>query len=279
MMTYMNTHELSVIILGDVFGKVGRRVITSQISSLKKKYKPDITIANIENMTHGSGFSPSTVEELHDAGVDFFTGGDHSLDNKNGISVLKMENSPVIRPANFPSGAPGNGYLLIETNKGTIALVNLVGRLFMRRDFMHKGFVNPFRTFNDIYDSLKTTPLAGMIVDFHAETTSEKKAFAYHANGRASVVYGTHTHVQTADEHILDNGTGFITDVGFNGPHNSVIGIDQKNVVYNFLHSEQKKTSIVEKDEGVLNGIHVLINTKTGRCTSITRINSIIKTL
>ena len=268
----MSKGKLSFLIFGDVFGKIGRTTIIENVASLKRSFKPDLTIANIENMTHGSGFSATTVEMLMDAGIDFFTGGDHSLDNRVGKDLLKIPHIPIIRPENLP-GAPGDGYRLITVNQKKILIINLLGRLFMKKSFLAEAWQNPFRVVDEILSKYSQTELHAILIDFHAETTSEKASFAYHVNGRVSVVYGTHTHIPTADERILNNGTGFITDVGFNGPLDSVIGINPKDAIYNFIHAQKIKSSVVESGRKMLNAIYVQIDPLTTTCTHIERIH------
>jgi metallophosphoesterase (TIGR00282 family) len=271
----MNTRKLSFLVYGDVFGKIGRTAIQESIGTLKKKYNPTLTIANIENMTHGSGFSAKTVNELMDAGVDYFTGGDHSLDNRLGREVLNMKHSPVIRPANMKT-TTGIGHLLIEVDGMNILLINMLGRLFMRKEFMHTGYANPFKEIDTILKGFSGDNIHATLVDFHAETTSEKAAFAHYLDGKVSLVYGTHTHVQTADERILPNGTGFISDLGFNGPLDSVIGIGIPEAVHNFKSSTPKKTHVVEHGRKQISALYVEINPKTARATHIQRINYIL---
>jgi len=269
----MDKDILKVLVFGDIFGRIGREVIKENIESLKKKFHPDLIIANIENMTHGSGFSAKTVEEMFDAGIDVCTGGDHSFDNAEGVKVLKIADIPVLRPSNISDNAPGTGHRLHVINGKKILIINLLGRLYMKKQFMNEQYSNPFAELEQIikqYDSLRPEAI---IVDMHAETTSEKVALAHFIDGTASLVFGTHTHVPTADERVLPNGTGFITDVGFNGPLNSVIGMQPEGAIKNFRHPTKTKVSIVESGPKFMNAIVATIDTKTTKCLKIERVN------
>lgn len=267
----MKKETLSFLIYGDIFGRLGRQIIKEQSKELYKKYNPDFTIANAENMTHGSGFSTQTINEMMDEGINFFTGGNHSLENINGKSTLKISNVPVIRPANISDTAPGDGYRLIQIKSKNVLIINLLGTLFM-----NQNYGNPFKEIDRILKEFKEINLSAIILDFHAETTSEKIALATYLDGKVSLVYGTHTHVPTADERVLKNGTGFITDVGFTGPIESIIGVNPQAAIYNFIHKTQTRNSVVESGDKTLNAIYVEINTKTGKCEKIERINKTI---
>ncbi len=263
----MSKHHLTFLIFGDLFGKVGRALMTQHCARLQKKYKPDFTIANSENLTHGSGISNTTINEMMDAGIDFFTGGNHSLDNHNGQQTLAIPGIPVIRPANIAKSAPGDGYRLVQVNGHNVLIINLLGTLFMP-----KSYANPFAMIDTILEAFRDIELAAVILDFHAETTAEKMAMGMHLDGKVSLVFGTHTHVPTADERILEGGTGYITDIGFNGPLHSVIGLNPQSTIHNFTHTTKQKNRIVESGPGMLNAILVTIDSRTRACTDITRI-------
>ncbi len=264
---FMSKHHLTFLIFGDLFGKVGRALMQQHCARLQKKYKPDFTIANSENLTHGSGISNTTINEMMDAGIDFFTGGNHSLDNHNGQQTLAIPGIPVIRPANIAKSAPGDGYRLVQVNGHNVLIINLLGTLFMP-----KQYANPFTMVDTILEAFTGIELASIIVDFHAETTAEKLAMAHHLDGRASLLFGTHTHVPTADERIFDKGLGYISDIGFNGPLNSVIGLNPEMTIRNFTHTQKQKNRIVESGPGMLCALLVTIDTRTRACAKITRI-------
>lgn len=267
----MKKTTLSFLIFGDIFGKLGRSIIKEHCAPLQKKYKPDFTMANAENITHGSGVSVTTINDMMDAGIEFFTGGNHSLDNKKGNAVYAIPNIPLLRPENIGSTKIGTGHKLIQIGSHNILIINLLGQLFMK-----SSYANPFTTLDGILKQFKDIPLSACIVDFHAETTAEKAALAHYADGRVSLVFGTHTHVPTADARIMPHGTGFITDIGFNGPLNSIIGIQPENAIYNFTHTTKRKTSIVESGTGYLNALFVTIDTTTAQCTHIEHISRIL---
>jgi len=263
--------KLKFLIIGDIFGSLGRSAITKELASLKRKYKPDLIIANAENLTHGAGLSPRTIEEMKKAGVQYFTGGNHMFDNLNGVEALKMMPTVVIRPANWHEEAPGAGFLEIEVQGKKVLLINLIGQLFMKQPHH-----NPFEAAEKILKKLEPSGYSAVLVDMHAEATSEKICMGYFLDGQASLVFGTHTHVPTADERILPQGTGFITDVGMTGPLDSVIGMTVDGVVKKFRYPNDKiKISIAEEGQYVLNAICVEVDSKDRTCTRIDRIQKI----
>ena len=269
----MRKDTLTVLIFGDIFGRLGRTVIKENIDALKKEYAPDLTLANIENMSHGAGFSGVTVEEMLSAGVDVCTGGDHSFDNADGVSILGIPDLPVIRPYNISEKSPGKGLIMVERNGVKILITNLLGRLYMKRQFMNEEYHNPFLAVDTILKTYDQERPFITIIDFHAETTSEKAAFANSVDGQVSLVFGTHTHVPTADERILPNGTGFITDVGFNGPLNSIIGMELSGAISNFKIPKSSKVAIVDTGPRFLNAIVATFDTNTSKGLEIKRIN------
>ena len=260
---------IKVLIFGDVFGRIGRQAIVKELPKLRKKYSPDLVIANSENIAHGSGMTHKTLKELQDAGVDFFTGGNHTFDAVQGIQILKETDPVAIRPLNMK--APGAGHKLLTFGKKRVLVINLMGQLFMN----HKTS-NPFRSIKTLLKKYGKERLDAVIVDMHAEATSEKMGMGYYLDGKASVVYGTHSHVQTADDKILPNGTGYITDVGMTGPYESVIGMDKDDVVANFLKGIKGKAAVPEKGKAILCTLYVEINSRTRKAETIKRISKII---
>lgn len=255
---------LKVLFFGDLVGKIARKALAAKLPELIKELKPDFVIANGENIAHGKGITKKTCQEVFDAGIDLLTLGNHIADKKDFVELLDDPESRIIRPANYPEGVPGKGIKILEKNKKHLAIINLLGRPFMREipD-------DPFRVFDVLTQHLPVnTPI---FVDFHGEVTSEKKAFGYYVDGRASVVAGTHTHVQTADERILPKGTGYITDVGMVGAKESVIGV----VVEGSLktHLTQMPVTFEVPEMGVVetNFIVAEIDPNTTRCSSISR--------
>lgn len=263
---------LKIIFLGDIFGKLGRQGIKKIIPELKKEFQPDLVLANAENLAHGRGITESTLEEMTSAGIDLFTSGNHVWDKNNVYTIINKKNSPIIRPANYPEDTPGQGEKLLKIGVNSVLVINLIGRVFFREDFDC-----PFRTVNKILDKYKKTNLAGIIIDIHAEATSEKVALGHYLNGRVSAVCGTHTHVQTSDEKILDKGTAYITDIGMTGSQDSVIGLDKKTIISNYLSQITKTAEVPETGLCQINGIYLEINPKNKKALTITRINKTIE--
>jgi 2',3'-cyclic-nucleotide 2'-phosphodiesterase len=220
---------MRILFLGDIVGRTGRDAVAKHLPHLRTRLRPDITVINAENASHGFGLAPDMAQALFAAGADAVTLGNHAWDRREIIPYIAQERR-LIRPANFPPGTPGEGSTLISLADGRkVLVVNLMGRLFM------DPLDCPFRAMDEILlrQRLGVTVHA-ILVDFHAEATSEKMAFAHHVDGRASVVLGTHTHCPTADHQILPGGTAFCSDVGMCGDYNSVIGMAKEGAVARF---------------------------------------------
>lgn len=253
---------------GDIVGKIGRKAIAEALPKLKKKYKPDLVIANVENLAHGNGVTESTLKEMMDAGIDFFTSGNHVWSNKSDIDKIFSQNKlPIVRPANYPPSALGEGYKIIEVGVYKILIVNLIGRVFFK-----ENFDCPFRKFKEILAETANEKINAIIVDLHAEATSEKNTFSRYFDGQVSAVFGTHTHVQTSDEQILANGTAYITDVGMVGAKDSSLGVDLNNVVKNFFDQTPQSFEIPEHGTCQVDGIFVIIKPETKQAQKIERI-------
>jgi hypothetical protein len=263
---------LKILFLGDIFAKIGRQGVKKILPDLKEQYQPDLVIANAENLSHGRGVSERTIKEMQEAGIDLFTSGNHVWDKNEAFSVLNKKNSPLIRPANYPEGTAGQGEKIVKIGLNNLLVVNLIGRVFFR-----ENFDCPFRAIDKILEEYKNENLAGIIVDFHAEATSEKNALGFYLDGRISALIGSHTHVQTADEKILDKGTAYISDLGFIGAKNSVIGLDKKIIIKNFLTQINEAGEIPEEGLCQINGIYLEINPKTKKAIKIERINTEIE--
>ncbi len=217
---------MKILCIGDVVGKVGCDFLRSKLPSLKKVKGIDFVICNGENSSDGNGITPASARFLFDSGVDVITLGNHSFRRREAYDYLD-ENEFVIRPANYPdSTTPGRGYCIVDMGRTQVAVVNLIGNMYME-----SGLESPFDRIDKV---LKKIDTKNIIVDFHAETTSEKAALAFYLDGRVSAFFGTHTHVQTSDAHVLPSGTGFITDVGMTGPLNSVLGVEPEIVINKF---------------------------------------------
>ncbi|OHD65550.1 MAG: metallophosphoesterase [Spirochaetes bacterium RBG_13_51_14] len=255
---------LNILAIGDVVGRPGRLILKDKLQGLIDTHRADIVIVNGENAAGGRSITPDIVQEFLSIGVDVITSGNHIWDNNEVLKILDSE-SALLRPANYPAGVKGHGYHIIERKGFKICVINLQGRLFM------EPIDCPFQKFNTLYDSLKDS-VNIIIVDFHAEATSEKRAFGWHVDGRASAVFGTHTHVMTADEDILPAGTGYITDIGMTGSFDSVIGINKENSVKRFLTFTRVRFEVAEGNCKV-NAVVFDIN-NNGRTERITRITT-----
>ena len=248
-----------ILAIGDVIGKPGRGAVKALLPGLRQKYGLDLVIANGENAAGGLGLTSTTARALFDAGVDVLTSGNHIWAHKEIIPYLNS-NMPILRPLNYPSGVPGRGYLL----EGQVMVVNLMGRAFIG------SFDCPFRAMDQLLAELKQKPPV-IIVDFHAEATSEKVALGRYLDGRVSAVLGTHTHVGTIDARLLPNGTAYVTDIGMTGPTDSVIGDDADAVLRRFLTMMPHHLS-VGKGKTEFNAVLVEVDDNSGRATSIERI-------
>ena len=252
------------LIFGDIVGKIGRKALAEVLPELRREHRPDVVLANAENLAHGLGMTAKTFGDVLDAGVTLFTGGNHVWDKPEGVELLRAPDARVIRPANYPPGAPGVGWITLSVDGKNVLVVNLLGRVFMK-DLVD----NPFRTFDAALES--AGPADVVLVDFHAEVTSEKNAFGWYADGRASVVYGTHTHIPTADARILPKGTAFVTDVGMAGARDSVIGVDPEIALSRFL-TQMPNRFEPAKGPAMLQGAVIRIDPDTGRGLSIERL-------
>lgn len=260
------SETVRILFIGDIVGRPGRHAIRNWLPPLRKELSIDFVIANGENAAGGIGITEGTAKELLDAGVDCLTTGNHVWKQKEAMQLLSRENR-VLRPANFPSETPGSGWVVfpVRNTPVHIAVVNIMGQVFM------KPILDcPFKTLDKVLEQIHPkTPL--IVVDFHAEATSEKQAFAYYADGRVTAVIGTHTHVMTADERIMPKGTAFITDVGMTGAIDSVIGMRVNEVLYHFVTKMPTKFEVAT---GKVKMCAVLIeaDAQTGRAISIQRI-------
>ena len=262
--------SIRVLMFGDIVGRIGRRAVTAVLPELKKKYKPDLTIGNVENLAHGVGVTPSTIEEVRQAGIDFFTSGNHIWDKPEVAVMFEDKNLPLLRPANYPSNVPGRGAALVPiSGNRQILIANLMGRVFMPQQFDC-----PFRALDAILEEYEGAPRAATIVDFHAEATSEKVAFGLYADGRVSAVLGTHTHVPTADAEVLPGGTAYVSDIGMVGAKGTVIGVDKKNILKKFLTQMPAAHEIPEHGVCAVNAVCVTIDAATQKAIGIERVYS-----
>ncbi len=250
---------MRILAIGDIIGKPGRKAIRELLPSLRHEYRIDLIIGNGENVAGGIGITPSTARELFDSGIDVITTGNHVWAHKE-INPYLDGSLAIIRPLNYPPGTPGRGYL----SRNGVVVVNLIGRTFMG------NFDCPFRAMDQLLAKLEGKSTI-IIVDFHAEATSEKVAMGWYLNGRVSAVLGTHTHVGTIDARILSGGTAYVTDIGMVGPMDSVIGDDPDSVINRFLTQIPRRLS-VGSGTVTFNAILVEVSEETGEAIDIRRI-------
>ncbi|GKV55521.1 hypothetical protein NCCP2222_14680 [Sporosarcina sp. NCCP-2222] len=256
---------MKVLFIGDIVGSPGRDMVFDYLPRLKKKYEPDIIIANGENAASGRGITKAIFDDLLRAGVDVVTMGNHTWDHKEIFDFID-ETDYLIRPANFSKEAPGKGMTTVTRNGVTLSVINLHGRTFL------PPHDDPFEEADQLINEAKQiSPL--VFVDFHAEATSEKIAMGWHLDGRASVVVGTHTHVQTADERILPQGTAYITDVGMTGPYDEILGMKKEDVLYRFRTNLPVRFEVPKKGRTQLNAIFAELDDNSGKAKSVSRIS------
>jgi metallophosphoesterase (TIGR00282 family) len=258
---------MKILFIGDVVGKPGRRAVRELLPGIVEEHRIDFVIANCENAASGFGVTAEIVEELYAAHIDVLTSGNHIWDKKE-VMAFVDDCESLLRPANYPEGAPGRGSVVMPSPGGIpVGVINLAGRVFMH------PLDCPFRTADREIEKLRKKTRV-IIVDMHAEATSEKIAMGWYLDGRVTAVLGTHTHVQTADERILPGGTGYITDVGMTGPFDSVIGIKKDAILQKFLLQIPNKFDVAKGDVR-LQGVTVDIDAE-GRAVAMARLNAAI---
>jgi len=255
---------MKILFIGDIMGEPGRRVILKCLHKVIAQHQVDLVIGNAENAAGGFGITHDVAGDLFDMGLSVITLGNHAWDKKEAISLIEKDER-VLRPANYPEGVPGRGSITVETPAGeTIGILQVMGRVFM------PTLDCPFRVAEREVSILREhTP--AIIVDMHAETTSEKAAMGYFLDGKVSAVVGTHTHVQTADDHILPRGTAYLTDIGMTGPVNSVIGMKPDTVIQKFL-TQMPRRFEVASGPAVLQAALIEVDGLTGKAVGIQRL-------
>ncbi len=253
----------SILFLGDIVGKPGRTAVRQHLPTLVNEFHPLFVVVNGENSAAGVGITPDIAEELFRQGIDAITLGNHAFKKREIYDYLDKP-KPIVRPANLPEGVPGRGVCFVEKEGIRLAIANLCGRVYM------DGYDDPFRESERILTGLDTSHL---LVDFHAEATSEKVAMGYQCDGRATAVVGTHTHVTTADETILPGGTAYITDVGMCGPTGSVLGMEKSIILQRFRTSMPTRFEVADQP-GVISGVVIDVQYDTGRATAIRRVSA-----
>ena len=259
---------IRLLFVGDVLGSAGRRALRQELEPLVDRERVDLVVANVENAAGGFGITPAVLEELDELPVDVWTTGNHVWDKKEGVPLLDAH-PYLLRPANYPDGNPGRGWCLSETAGGVpVAVVNLQGQAFMT------PIENPFRCADRILETIQREQpeVRVVLVDMHAEATSEKQGLAWYLDGRVTAVLGTHTHVPTADERILPGGTALQTDVGMTGPYESIIGMKPAKILERFLYNTPRSFEPAKRDIQ-LRGALVDADETTGRAEAIRRVH------
>ncbi len=251
---------INVLAIGDVVREAGCEFLKAKLPEYKKIHNIDLCIVNGENSGKADGVSSASSDAIFSAGADILTGGDHSCKRRDAYAYME-KTEMLLRPYNIAKDAPGRGYAIVDKGSFKVGVINLMGRVFM------DTFENPFASADEIIEKLKKeTPI--ILVDIHAEATSEKKALGYYLDGRVSAVFGTHTHVQTSDAQILRRGTGYITDIGMTGPEESVLGIDKEIIIKKFTNGFTDMFKAADTD-CFFQGCKFTIDKKTGVCTDI----------
>jgi len=256
---------MNILFIGDIVGRPGREMVRKGLRGLIERYDVDLVIANAENSANGFGVTKEIGDTLLEWGVDVMTSGNHIWDKKEAIDYIATE-PRLLRPANYPAGVPGRGSYVAQTGDGrAVGVINAMGRVFML------NIDDPFQVVLKEIEAIRHRTRV-IIVDFHAEATSEKMAMGWHLDGKVTAVFGTHTHVQTADERILPNGTAYLTDTGMTGPHDSIIGMEREPSLARFLNAMPSRFEPATGNPR-LNGVVVEADDKTGRASRVTRLS------
>ena len=255
---------MNILFIGDIFASAGRNAVAGCLQEIISSHHIDLAVANAENAAGGFGLTPLVTEELLSMGLDVLTSGNHIWDKEEAIALIERDQR-VVRPVNFPPGAPGRGFGVFTTGAGErLAVVSVLGRIFMT------PYDCPFRAMESVLEKLGSSTRV-IFVDFHAEATSEKMALAWYLDGRVSAIVGTHTHVQTADERIFPRGTAYLTDAGMTGPHDSVIGVRKELALRRLMQQMPVRYQPADADLR-LHGILIEVDAGSGRATSVERI-------
>jgi 2',3'-cyclic-nucleotide 2'-phosphodiesterase len=259
---------MNILLIGDIIGKPGRHAVHNCIGKVKSDHSIDFIIANGENIANGTGIQPDSFKNLIDMGVDVVTSGNHIWSKKEAREILGRD-LRLLRPHNYPSENPGSGLGIFDCKGTPIAVLNLIGRVFMQ------PVDCPFKSADKALEQIQGKAKI-IIVDMHCEATSEKRAMGWHLNGRVSSVTGTHTHIMTADEEILPGGTAYLTDIGMSGSPNSVIGMKQQQVMSRFLTGAPARFEVSEELPYLFQAVVVSVDKETGKATKIERIRQLV---
>ncbi len=258
---------MKILAIGDVCGTVGCEKLQRVLPRLKKEYSIDLTVVNGENSADGNGISPASAYSIFTSGADVITGGNHTLRRRDILKLLDA-NERLLRPENLDNCGYGSGYCLVDMGYCSVAVINLSGQIYLER----LGASNPFLAADKLIKKAKSDGANVIIVDFHAEATSEKRAMGFYLDGKVSAVFGTHTHVQTNDAEILKNGTAYITDLGMTGPRDSVLGVDP-HIIIDRLRNNSTGRFLLAESECTVQGVVITVDEKTQKATDIELIN------
>ena len=257
---------IKILAIGDTYGEPGRKAVELCVNGMKRNGEADFVICNAENSAHGAGLNESVCKELFKNGCDVLTGGDHFFDKKKEIEEYLKTKPAVLRPANFPKGLPGSGSCVVERKGIRIGVIHVAGQVFMRYHFS-----SPFFAADEEIEKVKKEGAQVIVVDIHAEATSEKMAISWYLDGRVSAVVGTHTHIQTADERVTAKGTACLTDLGMTGPYDSVIGAVKEPIIQRFLTQLNVKKEVAQNDVRFLGAV-ITVDERTGKALKIERV-------
>lgn len=273
----LTNQMLKIIFFGDICGEPGRKAVKSALPELIESEKPDLVLANVENLAHGKGVTVKTVEQLIQAGVNGFTSGNHIFSKKDlSTEALEKYKDKIVRPMNIPTFYPGSEMVVFETKKGRVLVGNFLGQVFMERQF-HDPIESPFVKMEEWLTTHKSQAVAAIVIDFHAEATSEKVAMGHFLDGRVTAVLGTHTHVPTADAKVLPGGSAYITDVGMCGAALSVLGVKKELSIQRFLTNERTAFDIPEDAlSAELSYVIITVDETTSKATNIQAVHKII---
>lgn len=263
---------MKILFFGDIVARPGRRALAQVLPAWRETHQPDVIIGNVDNLAHGKGASPKTLQELVTLGFNAFTSGDHIFDTPEAQALLSDNRFNLVRPLNVAPGTPGLGAVRLTVGSRELWLVHLIGQVFMRDEF-----TSPFRAIDELLrsDDLKTRP-AAIVVDIHAEATSEKVALGWHLDGRVSAVLGTHTHIPTCDDWILPQGTAYVTDIGMTGIRESVLGVKPELSLARFLTGEPVRFEPAEVGTADVTAMLITIDPASGRAVRLERLREVV---
>jgi metallophosphoesterase (TIGR00282 family) len=256
---------MRILFFGDIVAKPGRKAVTTSLPKLREEFTPDFVFGNVENLSHGLGVTPNALQELLDAKFDGFTSGNHIYDKDAVFELFQNSSLPLLRPYNMPhEKVPGHNILELQHGSRKLLIMNFMGTAFFQ-----EPYENPFTKIPEVLEKYKDERLAGIIIDFHAEATAEKRALGFYLDGKVSAVLGTHTHVQTNDAQILENGTAYITDIGMLGTSNSIIGASKSTLEKTYVGGNPFRYEVEEEGPSEIAFVIIDIDPETQKATKI----------